>query len=101
VVTEDLVQLDEALAVLLQPRGEALVEIGARGFREGVVGCVADEQVTKAVRVVAREPWSVGADELLSDKGNESLVKLAVALHERCDGTAVEGSAFNRAPLEN
>ena len=32
VVAEELVELDELGAVLLEPGGEALVEVGARGF---------------------------------------------------------------------
>ena len=40
VVHEDLVQLHERGAVLLEPSGEALVQVRARGLRQGVVGRV-------------------------------------------------------------
>ena len=50
VVAEDLVQLDQLGAVLLQPGCEALVEVGAGRFRQRVVGGVADQQVAEAER---------------------------------------------------
>ena len=55
VVAEDLVQLDELGAVLLEPGGEALVQLGADRLRQRVVGGVADQQVAEAEAVLARE----------------------------------------------
>ena len=53
VVAEDLVQLDQLLAALLEPAGEALVQLRPRGLRERVVGGVADQQVAEAEAVLA------------------------------------------------
>jgi hypothetical protein len=52
VVAEDLVQLDQLLAALFEPGGEALVQLRPAGFRERVVGGVADQQVTETGRVL-------------------------------------------------
>ncbi len=53
VVAEDLVQLDELGAVLFQPGGEALVQLRPNGLRQRVVGCVPDQEVTKAEGILA------------------------------------------------
>src|SRR5690349_4632579 len=53
VVADDLVVLDERLAVLVEPVGEAGVQVGADSLGERVVGGVADQQVSEAVAVVA------------------------------------------------
>ena len=55
VVAEDLVELDQVGAALLEPVGEALVQLGARRLRQRVVGGVADQQVAEAEGVLARE----------------------------------------------
>src|SRR5205823_14711034 len=65
VVAEDLIQLDQALAVLLEPGGEAPMEVGAGRLGEGVVGGVADQQVAEAEGVLAREQRPVRADQPL------------------------------------
>ncbi len=54
VIAEDLLELDEALAVLLKPRREAPVEIGARRLRESLVGGISDQEMAEAIGVVAR-----------------------------------------------
>ena len=64
VVADDLVALDERLAVLVEPVGEAGVQVGADRLGERVVGRVADQQVAEAVAVVARELRAVGTNEL-------------------------------------
>ena len=64
VVAEDLVQLDELGAVLLEPGREALVEVCAGRLRQRVVGGVADQEVAEAEAVLARELRLVGADQL-------------------------------------
>src|SRR6202008_2711653 len=73
VVAEDLLQLDELRAVLLEPGCEAA---------GGVVGGVADEEVAEAVGVVTAELRPVGPDELLTDEGDEALVHGAAAVGE-------------------
>src|SRR5437868_10793153 len=45
VVAEDLVELDEALAVLLEPLGEAPVQVCACRLGQGVVGGVENQEV--------------------------------------------------------
>ena len=54
VVAEDLVQLHERRALLLQPLGEAFVQLGPSRLRQRVVCGVADQQMTEAIGVVAR-----------------------------------------------
>ena len=53
VVAEYLVQLDEVGPALLEPDGEPLVQLGASGLRERVVGGVPDQEVAEAEGVVA------------------------------------------------
>ena len=67
-VAEDLVDLDEVSAVLLQPGSEAVVQGGAGRLREGVVGGVADEQMAETEAVLIGEPRSVRADQDLADE---------------------------------
>ena len=55
VVAEQLVELDELGAVLLEPVGEALVQLCPLRFRQGLVGGVAHEEMAEAERVVAGE----------------------------------------------
>ena len=71
-VAQDLVQLDELGAVLLQPGGEALVQLRARRLRQRVVGSVPDQQVAEAEGILARELRLVGPDELLADERGEA-----------------------------
>ena len=71
VVAEDLVQLDQIGAPLLEPVREALVQVGADGLRQGVVGGVADQEMTEAVGLLAGELRCVGADELLAHERDQ------------------------------
>ena len=66
VVADDLVELDERRAVPLQPHGEALVQIGPGRLGQRVVRRIADQEVAKAVGVLADELRLVGADQLLA-----------------------------------
>jgi hypothetical protein len=54
VVPENFVQLDQVGAMVLQPIGEAAMELGADRLRQGVIGGVADQEVPEAIGVVAR-----------------------------------------------
>ena len=101
VVADDLVALDESLAVLVEPVGEAFVQVGADGFRKRVVGGVADQQVTEAVAVVAGELSVVRADELPPDESREPGRDPRLLGAERLHGAAVEDLALHRAPLEH
>ena len=55
VVAEDLVPLDQDGAVLLEPVGEALVQLRPDRLGQRVVGGVADQQVAEAEAVLAGE----------------------------------------------
>ncbi len=57
VVPDDLVVLAQAsafAALLLEPAGEALVELRAHRLRDSGVRLVADQRMAKPVRVLAR-----------------------------------------------
>ena len=72
VEAEDLVQLDEVGAFLLEPVREALVQIGSRRLRQRVVGGVSDQQVAEAEGVFRGNLRRVGADQALPDEGGEA-----------------------------
>jgi hypothetical protein len=55
VVAEELVQLDQLLLTLLQPAGEALVQLGTERLRERVVSGITDQQVAEAEAILACE----------------------------------------------
>ena len=55
-------------AVLFEPGGEALVQVGAGRLRQRVVGGVADQQVAEAERVLAGQVGPVGPDQPLADE---------------------------------
>ena len=101
VVAEDLVQLDQALAVLLEPGGEAPVEVGAGRLGEGVVGGVADQQVAEAEGVLAREQRPVRADQPLAHERSQAGRHLGLLRTERLHGASVEDLSLDRAPLEH
>src|SRR5437763_16976891 len=90
VVADDLVTLDQGVAVFVEPIREADVELGADRLREGVVGRVADEQVAEAVTVVARELGAVGANELVADERGEPGRHPGLLGRERLDRAAME-----------
>ncbi len=100
-VAEDLVELDELAPVLLQPGCEALVELGARRFRERLVGGVTDQEVAEAEAVLACELRPVRPDQLLADERGEVRRHLGLVGCERLDGAAMEDLALDRTPLED
>ena len=100
-VAEELVQLDELGAVLLQPGCEALVELGAGRLRQRLVGGVADQQVAEAEAVLARELRPVRPDQLLAHERGQARRHLGLVGCERLDGAAVEDLALDRAALEH
>ena len=87
--------------MLVEPVGEAVVEIGPHRLGERVVGGVPDQQVAEAVAVVARELGAVGADELAADECCQPGRHLRLLGSERLDGAAVEDLALDRAALEH
>ena len=72
VVAHDLVVLDQRLAVLVEPVGEARVQVWRGPPWERVVGGVADEEVPEAVGVVSGELGTVWSDELVAHERGES-----------------------------
>ena len=64
VVPDDLVQLDEVVAVLVHPRRETLVELRTRRLRKRVVGRVADKQMTEAEGVLTGKLRPVRSQQL-------------------------------------
>ena len=101
VEAEELVQLDEIGPVLLEPGREALVEACPGGFRQRVVGRVADEDVAEAEAVLAREQRRVRRDQLLANEPGETRGHLQLLGCERLDSTPVEDLTLDRAPLEH
>ena len=101
VVAEDLVQLDEIRAVSFEPRGEALVKLGARRLRQRVIRRVADQQVQEAERILARELRLVGPHELLAHQRAEAGHRLELLRGESLHSPAMEDSAFDGTPLEH
>ena len=101
VVADDLVALDERVAVLVEPVGEAGVQVGADRLGERVVGSVADQQVAEAVAVVAGELGAVGTDELAPHECCEPGRDLRLLGSERLHAAAVEDLALDGAALEH
>ena len=101
VVAEDLVQLDQLLSALLQPAGEALVQLRPGRLRERVVGGVTDQQVAEAEAVLACELRLVGTDQLPADERGQTRRHLRLLRCERLHGAAVEDLALDRATLEH
>ena len=101
VVADDLVALDEGVAVLVEPVGEAGMQIGADRLGKRVVGGVADQQVAEAVAVVAGNQSTVGTHELAPDECGEPGRDLRLLGSERLHAAAVEDLAFDGAALEH
>ena len=101
VVAEDSSSSTSSGPVLLQPGGEALVEVRAGRLRQRVVGCVADQQVAEAEGVLAWELRLVGADQLLADERGQAWCHLRVVGRERLHGAAVEDLALDGAAFEH
>jgi hypothetical protein len=101
VVPDDLVQLDEAGAVLLEPEGEALVQLRPGRLRQRLVRGIADEQVAEAIGLLVREHRLLRAHEILPHELDEPAVHLGLLRREGSDGTAVENEPFDRAALQH
>jgi hypothetical protein len=100
VVADQFVELDQASA-LLEPGGEALVELGPGGFRQRLVGSVSNQQVAEAEAVLARQQRPVRPDQLLPHQRGQAWSDLALGGGERLDGAAVKDLALDRASLEH
>src|SRR5215471_21832703 len=77
------------------------MEVGSSGLRQRLVRSIADQQMPEAIGVVTGELSSVGADELLAHESDKALVYRAVAIVERCNRPAVEGSSLHGTALEH
>ena len=87
--------------MLVEPVGEARVQVGADRLGERVVRCVADQQVAKAVAVVARDLGRFGADELAPHERREPGRDLRLLGSERLHAAAVEDLPLDGAALEH
>ena len=101
VVAEELVQLDEGGAVLLEPARITRVQVRARGFRQRVVGGVPDQEVAETEAVLARDLGLVGRDQLLACERGQARRHRRLLHRERLDGAAVEDFAFDRSAFQN
>ena len=99
-ISEQLVELDELLPVLLEPAGEALVQIGPDALRQRVVGRVSEQEMVKAERFLTRKLRLVGADQPLARERGQPRHHLPVG-RERLHGAAVEDLALDRPALEH
>ena len=100
VKAEDLVELHEP-ATVLEPVGEALVQLRPHGFRERVVGGVADQQVAEAEAVLARELSLLGMNQVPPHESGQPRGHLRLLRHQRLHDAPVEDLALDRAPLEH
>lgn len=78
-VAGDLVALDEVMPAFVEPACEALVELGAHGLGQRVVGRVSDKEVPEPERVLAGEGGTIGANELLTDEPHKARAHLRLA----------------------
>ncbi len=101
VVAGDLVALYEAVLVLVEPGGEAGVEISPDRLRKRVVGSVADQQVTEAIAVISGKQGAVGTDELAPHECGEPGRDLGLLGSECLHAATMEDLAFDRAALEH
>ncbi len=100
-MTEELVQLHELGSVLLQPARETRVQLCTGRLRQRLVGGVAQQQVTEAEAVVAREQRSLRPDQLLADERRQARRHLRLHGSERLHRAPVEDLSLDRAALED
>ncbi len=87
--------------MLVEPVGEAGVQVGADRLGEGVVGGVADQQMAEAIAVVAGDLSAVGTDELTPHECREPGRDLRLFGSERLHAAAVEDLALDGSALEH
>ena len=101
VVAEKLVQLDDGGPVLLEPPGEASVEVRTCSLRQSVVGCVADQEVAEAEAVLAGDLRLVRSDQLLADECREARRYHRLVQSKRLNCAAVEDLSLDRSALQD
>ena len=99
VVAENLIQLDQASAVRLQPAGESVVQLGPGRFRQRVVGSIPNQDVPEAKGVLSRKSRLLWANQLLADERREARSHLGLA-REGLHRSAVEDLALDRSTFE-
>ena len=101
VVADELVP--GLVAALVEPRGVALVEVGARRLRDERVGDVADQDVGEAVGLLAGHLALRRADELPPGERGQPLLEAVggVGRQEPRDRARVEGPALDRRAVED
>ena len=77
------------------------MKVGTRRLRQGLVGGVADQQVSEAVPVVARQLRLFRTQQILADEGRQASVEARLVRAEGGDGAAVEDLALDRPAFEN
>ena len=88
-------------AALVQPGGEAGVEVGACGLRQARVGHVADQDVLEPVGAVARERRArLAQHELPQEQLVDRVADVLDVRRELLDRPVPEGSPDHRRPLE-
>ena len=87
--------------MLVEPIGEAGMQVGADRLRERVVGGVSNQQVAEAIAVLAGDLSAVGTHELAPDECGEPGRDLRLFGSERLDAAAVEDLALDGAALEH
>lgn len=102
VVGDDLLDLGQPIAgLLLEPVGEALVQLRAQPFAGALVGGIANERVFEAERGVVDKSCLRATDEITTDKRRKR-TRNAACLgrgRERDDGAEMEDLALDSAPL--
>ena len=86
--------------MLLEPAGEALVQLRTARLRERLVRRVAHEQMPEAKGVLGRQLRLVGADQRLADESGQAWRHLA-RIRQRLYRAAVKDLALDGAALEH
>ena len=101
VIAQNLVELNEARAVLSQPVGEAFVQHRPGGLRQGFVCSVTDQEVPESVGIIVRKQGRVGPHQVLPHEGHEAAVDPGLVRRKRDDRPAVEDEPLDRSPLQH
>ena len=99
---EDLLDFGQAIAEdVRQPSGEALVQRGPLGDRQGGVRRVADQDVPEENASPAQGADRIGPDELLADEGQDDRAsrRAEVLVGELAHRALLEHAADDDAPL--
>lgn len=103
-VTGDLLELDRAVACrALEPRREALVELGTLLLGKAVIRRVSYELMPEAEGVLSEELGLFRPDQLLAHERDEMRRHLRLQLErsELADGAPVEDLALNGCTLDD